>query len=105
MTRITGSAVGVEIVDGITLVFPCVRQIGARFWGDHRWQHTVIVDVIPVIAGLACDNDAGEPLDTSAPDLSWNDDPQWFAMVRVKQLAVHPVGNHDAAFRVHCPAE
>lgn len=105
MRRIADGTVGAEVIDGIALVLPGVGEVGAGFGGDHGWQDTVVVNVVPVVAGCRRDNDAFEPLDAAAADLARNDYPERLAVVGVERFAVHLVGDHDASLGVHGPAQ
>ncbi|CRK36425.1 hypothetical protein BN1708_007025, partial [Verticillium longisporum] len=97
MGWVAGGAVGVEVVNGVTLVLPSVGQIGTGVGRDHCRKNAVVVDVIPVIAWLLGDDDFLQPLDAASANLSRDDDSYWPAVVRVEELAVHAVADSDAA--------
>src|SRR5207247_3534195 len=78
-----GGAVGVEVVDGVSLVLPRFRQVRALFGGDHGGQHPVVVDVVPVIARRVDEDDLPQPFDAPAADLTGDDDAQGLSVVRV----------------------
>jgi hypothetical protein len=72
---------------------------------DNSRKHSVIIDVVPVIAGFIGQNEFCQPFDTSTTDLSWHNGSQGASMVRTKIFAVHFVGKHDASIGIHDPVE
>ena len=73
MHRVCHGGVGREIIDGISLIHPPVLVVGRFFWRHGGWQHSVVVNVVPVVARLVGDDELLEPFHATASDLARND--------------------------------
>lgn len=103
--RIRDRRVARKVEDGIPLVHPPRLVIRALLRAHRRRQHAVVVDVVPVVAGLVRDDELLEPLDAAAADLAWDHRAQRLAVVRAEHLAVHLVREHHASVGVHGPVQ
>lgn len=66
-------------------------------------QHSVIMNMVPVITRSVSEDQSLQPLDTPASDLTWHNSSQRTTVVRPKILSIHLVRKHDSSVRVHGP--
>lgn len=68
-------------------------------------QHSVIVYMIPVVTRGIGQDQSFQPLDASASNLAWHNDPKRTSMVRTQRLSVHFVSEHYSFVGIHCPIQ
>lgn len=73
--------------------------------GIYIRQNAIIINVVPVVAWLGCDDELLQPLDTSSANLTWNDGPKRLAVIWSQHFTIHTMCEHDTPIRIHGPIE
>jgi len=68
-------------------------------------QHSVIIDVVPIVTRGVGKGQSLQPLDTPASDLTWYNGSEGAAVIRPESLSIHLMRKHDPPVRVHGPIQ
>lgn len=87
-----------DVLSWVSLCNPITNRANIR-------QHSVIINMVPIVTRGVGEDQSLQPLDTPASDLTWYHSSQGTAVVRPEILSVHLVRKHDSSVRVHGPVQ